>query len=327
MKALVQDVYGTSEVLRIEDVDRPSAAAGEVLVRIAAASVNAADWHIMRGEPRIARLMDRSIFGRTGPRQRIRGRDFAGTIEAVGPGVTGWQVGDTVLGEDNATLAEYAAVPTGCLVRKPDALSFEAAAALPLAALTADLCLTQGRLEAGQRVLIVGASGGVGTFAVQLAARRGATVTGVCSTRNVDLVSTLGAREIVDYTREDFTRAGQSYDVVLDLVGNRSLRDLRRVVAPGGRLVLSGGGNPGHGQYLGPIGLMARAGLFGRLLGVRVRIPRAAPDAERLTELAGMAARGEIRPVLDRTYPLAEAVAAMRHLEVEHARGKIVVTL
>jgi NADPH:quinone reductase-like Zn-dependent oxidoreductase len=327
MKALVQDVYGTSEVLRIEDVDRPSAAAGEVLVRIAAASVNAADWHIMRGEPRIARLMDRSIFGRTGPRQRIRGRDFAGTIEAVGPGVTGWQVGDTVLGEDDATLAEYAAVPTGCLVRKPDALSFEAAAALPLAALTADLCLTQGRLEAGQRVLIVGASGGVGTFAVQLAARRGATVTAVCSTRNVDLVSTLGAREIVDYTREDFTRAGQSYDVVLDLVGNRSLRDLRRVVAPGGRLVLSGGGNPGHGQYLGPIGLMARAGLFGRLLGVRLRIPRAAPDAERLTELAGMAARGEIRPVLDRTYPLAEAVAAMRHLEVEHARGKIVVTL
>jgi NADPH:quinone reductase-like Zn-dependent oxidoreductase len=327
MKALIQDVYGTSEVLRIEDVDRPSAAAGEVLVRIAAASVNAADWHIMRGEPRIARLMDRSIFGRTGPRQRIRGRDFAGTIEAVGPGVTGWQVGDTVLGEDDATLAEYAAVPTGCLARKPDALSFEAAAALPLAALTADLCLTQGRLEAGHRVLIVGASGGVGTFAVQLAALRGATVTAVCSTRNVDLVRTLGAREIVDYTREDFTRTGQSYDVVLDLVGNRSLRDLRRVVAPGGRLVLSGGGNPGHGQYLGPLGLMARAGLFGRLLGVRVHIPRAAPDAERLTELAGMAARGEIRPVLDRTYPLAEAVAAMRHLEVEHARGKILVTL
>src|SRR4029453_5856750 len=170
-------------------------------------------------------------------------------------------------------------------------------------------------------------SGGVGPLGVQLAARRAPTVTGVCSTRNVDLVSTLGAREIVDYTREDFTRAGQSYDVVLDLVGNRSLRDLRRVVAPGGRLVLSGGGNPGHGQYLGPIGLMARAGLFGRLLGVRGRIPRAAPDAERLTVTAEMGGGGKIRPVLDRTYPLAEAVAAMRHLEVEHARGKIVVTL
>ena len=326
MKALTQDVYGTSEVLRIEDVRQPLPADGEVLVRIAASSVNAADWHIMRGEPRIARLMDRSIFGRTGPRQRIRGRDFAGTIEAVGPGVTGWQVGDTVLGEDDATLAEYAAVPEGCLARKPHALSFEEAAALPLAAVTADLCLTQGRLEEGQRVLVVGASGGVGTFAVQLATLRGAIVTAVCSTRNVDLVSALGATEVVDYTREDFTRTGRSYDVVLDLVGNRSLRALRRVVAPGGRLVLSGGGNPGHGKYVGPIGLIARAGLFGRLLGVRVSIPRAASDAERLTELAGMAARGEIRPVLDRTYPLAEAATAMRHLEVQHARGKIVVT-
>jgi NADPH:quinone reductase-like Zn-dependent oxidoreductase len=327
MKALVQDRYGTSEVLRLEDVDQPVPAAGEVLVRIAAASVNAADWHIMRGEPRIARLMNRSIFGRGGPRERIRGRDFAGTIEAVGPGVTGWQVGDTVLGEDNATLAEYAVVPHGCLVRKPDTLSFEEAAALPLAAVTADLCLTQGRVEAGHRVLIIGASGGVGSFAVQLAALRGATVTAVCSTRNVDLVTAAGATEVLDYTREDFTRTGRSWDVVLDLVGNRSLRDLRRVVAPGGRLVLSGGGNPGHGEYVGPLGLMAKAGLFGRLLGLRVQIPRAAPDAARLSDLAGMASRGEIRPVLDRTYPLAEAAAAMRHLEVEHARGKIVVTM
>ena len=144
MKALVQDIYGTSDVLRLEEVDRPEPAAGEVLVRIAAASVNAADWHIMRGEPRIARLMDRSIFGRKGPRERIRGRDFAGIIEAVGPGVTGWQVGDKVLGEDDATLAEYAAVPQACLARKPEALSFEDAAALPLAAVTADLCLTRG---------------------------------------------------------------------------------------------------------------------------------------------------------------------------------------
>jgi NADPH:quinone reductase-like Zn-dependent oxidoreductase len=326
MKALVQDRYGTSEVLRLQDAHQPRPAAGEVLVRIAAASVNAADWHIMRGEPRVARLMDRRTFGRTGPRERIRGRDFAGTIESVGPGVTDWHVGDAVLGEDDATLAEYAAVPQGCLARKPDGLSFEEAAALPLAAVTADLCLTQGLVEAGNRVLIIGASGGVGTFAVQLAALRAAAVTAVCSTRNVDLVASLGASQVLDYTREDFTRAGRSYDVVIDLVGNRSLRDLRRVVAPGGRLVLSGGGNPGHGQYLGPVGLMARAGLFGRLLGLRVRIPRAAPNAQRLTDLAGMASRGQIRPVLDRTYPLADAAEAMRHLEVEHARGKIVVT-
>jgi NADPH:quinone reductase-like Zn-dependent oxidoreductase len=327
MKALVQDIYGTSDVLRLQDVDRPEPAAGEVLVRIAAVSVNAADWHIMRGEPRIARLMDRGIFGRKGPRERIRGRDFAGTIEVVGPGVTGWQVGDKVLGEDDATLAEYAVVPHVCLARKPEALSFEDAAALPLAAVTADLCLTRGRVEAGHRVLVIGASGGVGTFAVQLAAARGATVTGVCRTRNIDLVTSLGATEVVDYTREDFTRIEASYDVVLDLVGNRRLRDLRRVVAPGGRLVLSGGGNAGEGKYLGPIGLMAKGGLFGRPLGLRVQIPRVTPDAERLTDLAAMAARGDIRPVIDRTYPLADAAAAIRHLEVEHARGKIVVTI
>jgi NADPH:quinone reductase-like Zn-dependent oxidoreductase len=327
MRALVQDIYGRSEVLRLEDVDRPELQAGEVLVRIAAASVNAADWHIMRGEPRIARLMDRSTFGRKGPHERIRGRDFAGTIEAVGPGVTGWQVGEKVLGEDQATLAEYAAVPQACLARKPEALSFEDAAALPLAAVTADLCLTRGRVEAGHRVLVIGASGGVGMFAVQLAVARDATVTGVCRTRNIDLVTSLGATEVVDYTRTDFTRTGASYDVVLDLVGNRNLRDLRRIVAEDGRLVLSGGGNPGEGKYLGPIGLMAKGRILGRLLGLRVQIPLATPDAERLTDLAAMAARGEIRPVIDRSYPLADAAAAIRHLEVEHARGKIVVTI
>ena len=326
MKALVQDVYGTSEVLRWEDVERPEPAAGEVQVRVAAASINAADWHIMRGEPRVARLMDRRTFGPAGPRERIRGRDFAGTIEAVGPGVTAWRVGDPVLGEDGATLAEYAAVPQECLVRKPDAVSFVEAAALPLAAVTADLCLSQGEVGAGQRVLIIGASGGVGTFAVQLAVLRGAEVTAVCSTRNVDLATSLGAGAVLDYTRQDFTRGGLTYDVVVDLVGNRRLRDLRRVVAPGGRLVLSGGGNPGQGGYLGPVGLMARAGLFGRLLGLRVRVPRAAPDAQRLTELAGMVSRGELRVVVDRAYPFADAAAAVRHLEVDHARGKIVVT-
>ena len=327
MKALVQDFYGTSDVLRIEDVELPEPAAGQVLVRIAAASVNAADWHIMRGEPRVARLMDRSTFGRKGPRERIRGRDFAGTIEALGPGITGWQVGDEVLGEDNATFAEYAAVPHGCLAPKPEALSFEDAAALPLAAVTADLCLTRGRVEGGQRVLVIGASGGVGTFATQLAAALGATVTGVCSTRNIDLVTSLGATEVVDYTRDDYSRAGAAYDVVLDLVGDRNLRDLRRVVAPGGRLVLSGGGKAGEGKYLGPISLMAKAGLFGRLLGLRVQIPLATPDAQRLTDLAAMAVRGEIRSVIDRTHPLPDAAAAIRHLEVEHARGKTVVTI
>lgn len=327
MKALLHDTYGTSDVLRLDEIERPEPGPGEVLVRIAAASINAADWHIMRGEPRVARLMDRSMFGRKGPREPVRGRDFAGTVEVVGPGVTGWRIGDQVLGEDDATLAEFAVVPQACLARKPEALSFEDAAALPLAAGTADLCLARGGVAAGSHVLVIGASGGVGTFAVQLAVARGAIVTGVCRTRNIDLVTSLGAKEVVDYTREDFTRTGASYDVVVDLVGNRKLRDLRRVVAPGGRLVLSGGGNPGEGRFLGPIGLMAKGGLFGRLLGLRVQIPMATPDAERLTELAAMAARGEIRAVIDRTYPLTDAADAMRHLEVEHARGKIVVTV
>lgn len=326
MKALVQDSYGTSDVLRLEDVGDPVPAAGEVLVRMVAASVNAADWHIMRGEPRVARLMDRTIFGWRGPRQQIRGRDLAGTIEAVGPGVTEWQVGDEVLGEHEATLAEYAAVPASCLARKPAELSFEEAAALPLAAVTADLCLTAGAVRAGHRVLVIGASGGVGTFAVQLATLRGARVTGVCSTRNVELVASLGAEDVVDYTQRDVTRAGASYDVVVDLVGDRRLRDLRRVVAKGGTLVLSGGGNPGEGRILGPVGLMARGGLFGRLLGLRVQIPFARPDAERLAELAAMTVAGELRAVVERTFPLADAAAAIRHLEVEHARGKVVVT-
>ncbi|KRA32372.1 MULTISPECIES: NAD(P)-dependent alcohol dehydrogenase [unclassified Nocardioides] len=327
MLALVQDVYGTSEVLRLAEVDRPEPAADEVLVRIAAASVNAADWHIMRGEPTVARLMDRKIFARKSPREPIRGRDFAGTIEAVGSGVVGWQVGDEVLGEDEATFAEYAVVPQACLARKPEGLSFQDAAALPLAATTADLCLTAGAVRPGHRVLVVGASGGVGTFAVQLAVARGATVDGVCSTRNADLVASLGAAKVFDYTLEDFTRAGERYDVVLDLVGNRGLRDLRRVVAPGGTLVLSGGGNPGDGRLLGPVGLMARGGLFGRLLGLRVQIPMAQPDGKRLAELVDMVSRGELRPVIDRAYPFAEAAEAIRHLEVEHARGKIVVTV
>lgn len=325
MKALVQDIYGTSDVLRVEEVERPVPADGEVLVRVAAASVNAADWHVMRGEPRVARLMNPGTFGRQGPRERIRGRDFAGTVEALGPGVTGWQVGDLVLGEDAATFAEHTAVPQGCLVRKPEPLSFRDAAALPLAAVTADLCLTRGGVQVGQRVLVIGASGGVGTFAVQLAAARGAVVTGVCSTRNLDLVTSLGAKDVVDYTHRDFTRAGKRFDVVVDLVGNRTLRALRRVVAPRGVLVLSGGGNAGEGTYLGPVALMARGGIFGRLMGLRVQIPLATPDAKRLTELAAMVARGQVRPVIERTYPLAEAAAAMRHVELVHTRGKVVI--
>lgn len=327
MRAVVQDVYGSSEVLRLADVPRPEPADGEVLVRVAAASLNAADWHIMRGEPRVARLAGRSVFGRRAPREPVRGRDLAGTVVAVGAGVTQWRVGDDVLGEHEATLAEHVAVPAACLARKPASVSFEQAAALPLAATTADLLLTEGLVASGSRVLLLGASGGVGTFAVQLAAERGARVTGVCSTRNVDLVRSLGAAEVVDYRTHDVARSGATYDVVVDLVGNRGLLQLRRLVARGGTLVLSGGGNPGEGRHVGPLGLMAKGALLGRLLGLRVRIPLAKPDAERLAHLVAMVEDGRLRPVVERTYPLAEAPAAMHHLEVEHARGKIVVVV
>ena len=327
MKALVQDVYGTSAVLRLEDVDRPEPAAGEVLVRVAAASVNAADWHIMRGEPRIARLMDPSIFGRTGPRERIRGRDFAGTIDALGPGVTGWQVGDKVLGEDDATLAEYAAVAQACLAHKPAALSFEQAAALPLAAVTADLCLTRGGVAAGHRVLVIGASGGVGTFAVQLAAARGATVTAVCSTRNVDLVTPLARRRSSTTPATTSPAPGRATTScsTWSATGPAGPAPRRRPGRPAGAVRRW---QPGPGRVPRP----------GRTDG-QGRAVRAAPRPAR-THPAGRAGRGTAHRarrawppaaksarVIDRIYPLADAAAAMRHLEVEHARGKIVVTV
>lgn len=326
MRAWVQDEYGGSEVLRLADVPEPVPGTGQVLVRVAAVSLNAADWHIMRGEPRVARL-DRTNFGRRRPTQPIRGRDVAGTVVAVGPDVQGWQVGDEVLGEHEGTLAELATVPAACLARRPAAVGVVEAAALPLAATTAATCLDAGRVGEGTRLLVIGGSGGVGTYAVQLAVARGAEVAAVCSTRNLAMVTSLGASAVLDYTRGEVERSTATYDVVLDLVGNRSLRALRRLVARRGRLVLAGGGNPGEGGYLGPIGLFARGALAGRLMGMRVAVPFAKPDAARLTELVAMVERGELRPVVERVYPFEEGAAAMRHLEVDHARGKVVVTV
>lgn len=326
MRAWVQDEYGGSEVLRLAEVPEPVPGAGEVLVRVAAASLNAADWHIMRGEPRVARL-DRGTFGRRRPKQPIRGRDLAGTVVAVGPDVRDWQVGDEVLGEHEGTLAELARVPASCLARRPVTVGVVEGAALPLAATTAATCLDAGRVGASTRLLVIGASGGVGTYAVQLAVARGAEVVGVCSTRNRDLVSSLGASAVLDYTRGEVERSTATYDVVLDLVGDRSLRALRRLVTRGGSLVLSGGGSPGEGGYLGPIGLFARGAVGGRLMGMRVTVPFAKPDAARLTELVAMVERGELRPVVERVYPFEEGAAALRHLEVDHARGKVVVAV
>ncbi|OEV09592.1 NAD(P)-dependent alcohol dehydrogenase [Streptomyces nanshensis] len=326
MKALVQYRYGPPDVLRVEDVPAPVAGAGEVLVRVHAASVNARDWHLMRGEPRLARLAG-AEFGRTGPKARIRGTDFAGTVEAVGPGVSAWRPGDAVFGERAGAFAEYVAAPADVVAAKPASLTFEEAAAVPLAANTALVCLREGGLEAGGAVLINGASGGVGTFAVQLAKSEGARVTAVCSGRNADLVRSLGADVVVDYGREDFARSGQRYDLVLDLVGNRSLRDLRRVLTPGGCIVLSGGGVSGEGRLIGPMSLLIRGQLLARLTRLRLTVPEAKPSARNLGELSALAEAGTLTPAVDRVFPLKDAAEAIRYMETEHARAKIVITV
>ncbi|MET7423560.1 NAD(P)-dependent alcohol dehydrogenase [Dactylosporangium sp. NPDC005555] len=325
MKAIVQDRYGPSDVLRLSEVDAPVPAAGEVLVRVHAASVNARDWHVMRGDPYVARM----AFGLGAPKVRVRGTDFAGRVEAVGDGVTRFAPGDEVFGEVDAAFAEYVRVPAaGAVDRKPANLTFEQAAAVPLAGNTALMGLRDAAgVRAGQRVLINGASGGVGTFAVQLAKASGAVVTGVCSTRNVDLVRSLGADRVVDYTREDFTRGGGTYDVVFDLVGNRSLADCRRVLTPTGTLVLSGGGVSGGGSLLGPIGLIARGRLVARFVRQRVLALTAVPCRENLATLRELIESGAVTPVIDRTFPFGEAAEAVRYLEMDHARAKVVITV
>ncbi|HET6939867.1 MAG TPA: NAD(P)-dependent alcohol dehydrogenase [Nocardioides sp.] len=328
MTAVVQESYGGPEVLSVREVPRPEPAAGQVLVRVRAAALNAADWHIMRGLPLFARL----TTGLRSPRGRVRGSDVAGVVEAVGSGVTRWGPGDEVYGElglGGGGFATYAVVREDLLVRRPESLSPTQAAAVPLAGRTALVCLREtARLRQGQRLLVNGASGGVGTFAVQLGHALGADVTGVCSTRNVELVRSLGAKRVVDYTREDVATLGETYDVVLDLVGNRRLRDLRRLVSPGGVLVLSGGGtSTGRRELLGPAWLMVRGKLSARFLPFSVAVPQTPESPEQLADLAALVEAGTVTPVLDRTFPLTEAAAAMSYLEGEHARAKVVLTV
>jgi NADPH:quinone reductase-like Zn-dependent oxidoreductase len=322
MKAIRQTRYGGPEVLELADLPDPVPGPGEVLVRTRAASVNAADWHVMRGDPMLARL-DRSAFGLHGPRHPVRGHDVAGTVEALGPGVTRFAVGDAVLadvGMRGGTFAELVLVPVDLAVPKPASLAFEDAAALPLAGTTALTLLRP--VAAGTSVMIIGASGGVGTFAVQLAAARGAEVTAVCSTRNVEQARALGAAHVVDHTRADLPDA--RYDSVLDLAGTRRLGELRRRTAPSGTLVLSGGGNSTGGSLVGPMGLMIAGRLSGMGGGPRVAVPMAKPG-DGLDDLVALAAAGTVRAVVERTFALAEVPDAIRYMEREHARGKLVV--
>ncbi|MFE6358970.1 NAD(P)-dependent alcohol dehydrogenase [Streptomyces sp. NPDC057806] len=324
MKAVVQDRYGPADVLEFRDIERPEPGPGEVLVRVHAASVNAYDWHFMHGDPKVAR----AVMGLRGPKARVRGRDFAGRVEAVGSGITGLGPGDEVFGEADGAFAEYVCAPGDAVGPKPSNLTFEQAAAIPLAGNTALIGVRDvGGVREGQTLLVNGASGGVGTFAVQLGKAYGAEVTAVCSARNADMARSLGADHVIDYAREDFTRANRRYDVVLDLVGNHSLRAFRRALTPTGTLVLSGGGVYEGGSVLGPMGLFLKRRLAAPFTRQRLVELPARRSRENLATLKELAEAGRIAPVIERTYPLSEAAEAIRHLEVEHARAKIVVTV
>jgi NADPH:quinone reductase-like Zn-dependent oxidoreductase len=324
MKAIVQERYGPPDVLELREVDAPAAGDNEVLVRVQAAAVNALDWHYMRGDPFVAR----PSMGLRRPKVRIRGRDFAGRVEAVGEGVDRFRPGDEVFGEADGAFAEYVSAPDEAVDTKPANLTLEQAAAVPLAGNTALMGLRDvAQVRPGQRVLINGASGGVGTFAVQIAKALGAEVTGVCSARNADLVRSIGADHVVDYASHDFSRSGQRYDVVFDLVGNRSLADCRRALTPEGTLVLSGGGVSEGGSLVGPMALFVKGMLLSRFVRHRLLQFTAKPSRANLAALRELIESGAVAPVVDRTYQLSEVPEAIRYLEGEHARAKVVITV
>ncbi len=322
MNAIVHRHYGSPDLLTCEDISKPVPGDGEVLIGVRAASVNPLDWHFMRGEPRFIRLMT----GIGKPKDTRIGVDLAGLVEAVGKNVTRFHPGDEVLGAGKGAFAEYACAREKSLARKPARITFEQAAAVPIAACTALQALRdKGRLQSGQKVLINGASGGVGTFAVQIAKAFGATVTAVCSTRNVEMVRSLGADHVVDYTREDFTRSGQPYDLGLELVGNRTLRDWRRVLSPTGTLVLAGG-NP-NGSVIGTLVFSAQVLLLNRLRGQKLIMFMASVKSDDLALLANLLESAKVTPAIDHLCQLSEVPEAIRYLEERHARGKVVVTV
>jgi NADPH:quinone reductase-like Zn-dependent oxidoreductase len=325
MKAMVQDRFGPPGVLRLADIDLPEIGPGDVLVGVCAAGLNPYDWHMLRGDPLIARLIPGAV-GLIRPKYRVAGLDAAGVVEAVGADVRGLSAGDEVLGFCPGAFAEYARAEAGKVVPKPASLTFEQAAAIPIAATTALRGIREvGRVRAGHRVLVNGAAGGVGSFAVQIAAALDAKVTGVCSTRNADLVRSLGAAHVIDYTTDDFTREPDRYDVILDNVGNQPLSRLRRALAPAGILVLNAGGSPG--QVVGPLGAMARAAVVDRFVRQRLRFLPTREDRAELAAITVLIEDGKLTPVVDRTYPLADTAEGLRHVEGGHARGKVVITV
>jgi len=322
MKAAIYTQYGPPDVLRIMDVDTPVPTDAEVLIRIHAAAVNPLDWHFLRGTPRVARV----VFGFAGPKDPRLGVDVAGQVEAVGKSVTRFKPGDAVFGVCKGAFAEYTCAAESKLATKPERISFEQAAGVPIAALTALQGLRDyGRLQPGQKVLINGAAGGVGTFAVQIAKAFGAEVTGVCSARNVDLVRSIGADHVIDYTRHDFATSGHLFDVFFDCVGNRSLSACRRVLPPKGCYVAIGGGGMDTSSFtliVDSIAQMVTSWFVSQTLVGFIAKTR----QEDLVTLQGLLASGTVTPVIDRCFPLSALPDAIRYLEAGHARGKVIIT-
>ena len=323
MKAIVYHEYGSPDVLELQDVDKPVVEDDEVLVRVRAASANPADWHFMRGVPYVMRPQS----GLRKPKNGFLGRDIAGEVEAVGNDVTGFRPGDEVFANvESGGFAEYASVAEGLLVATPVNLTFEQAAAVPLAALTALQGLRDaGHVQPEQKVLIIGASGGVGTFAVQITKSLGADVTGVCSTRNMELVRSLGADHVIDYTQADFTQSGQKYDLVFQLAGTSSPSDLRRSLTSEGTLVLSSGDS--DGRWIGPVDRLVKAVVLSPFVSQKLGSFLAKPNKDDLQFLKELIEAGKLTPVIDRTYPLSEVPEAIRYLEEGHARGKVVIAV
>ena len=315
MKAIVQVKYGSPEALELKEIDKPVIKDTQVLVRVHAAGVNPLDWHFVRGQPYIARL----ALGLPRPKNGVRGVDVAGHIEAVGKNVRQYQAGDEVFGACDGAFAEYAPAGEDMVVPKPANLTFDQAAAVPVAAVTALQALRDvGKLQSGQKVLINGAAGGVGTFAVQIAKSFGADVTAVCSTRNVELVRSIGADHVVDYTREDFTRSGLRYDVILDNAGSHSLGEYRRVLAADGTLIMNSGA---------ALGTMAAGRMLSPFVRQKLRSFLAKLNREDLIVLCKLIEAGKLTSVIDRTYPLSQTPEAIGYVEAGHARGKVVITV
>jgi NADPH:quinone reductase-like Zn-dependent oxidoreductase len=323
VKAITQDRYGSADVLALGDVDTPVAGEDEILIGVRAAGVGPDVWHLMTGRPYLVRAMG---FGVRRPRGRVPGRDFAGVVEAVGSRVGAYRLGDEVFGVCRGALAEFACARTDGVAPKPANLTFEQAAAIPVSGCAALHGLRDaGAISAGQSVLVIGASGGVGTFAVQLAKAFDTHVTGVCSTTKTELVNSLGADRVIDYAREDFADAGHRYDLILDTAGRRSLSRLRRALAPGGTLVIVGG--EGGGRWTGGFGRQLRAVLLSRFVGQRLRALMSAERHEDLLFLKDLIEAGKLTPVIGATHPLANAADVLGDATEGHGRGKAVISI